>query len=42
MNYLYFKKIEKFSDVVNNKVDYAYFVNPDNMAQIIINVEYIL
>lgn len=37
MNYFYLKKIEKFSDVVNDKVDYAYFVNPDNMAQIIIN-----
>lgn len=37
MNYFYLKKIEKFSDIINGKVDYAYFVNPDNMAQIIIN-----
>lgn len=37
MSYFYLKKIEKFSDVINGKVDYAYFVNPDNIAQIIIN-----
>ena len=37
MNYFYLERREKFSDIINGEVDYAYFVNPDNMAPIIIN-----
>lgn len=37
MNYFYLNKYEKFTDIINGEVDYAYFVNPDNMAPIIIN-----
>lgn len=37
MNYFYLNKYEKFTDIMNGEVNYAYFVNSDNMAPIIIN-----